>query len=209
MKHTLKSQAKRAGSGCVLATLVAVAGLGINTAQAQSFFKADLSINAYGFLDCSFRETDLAGGATVNYTCGATDIGWVTECFYKNRPVANGPVTLYVAHDQTTTRTLTANKQGTIMAGILTAYPTVEEEPHANPCADIAVGGRGNNEAEVTETITAIRWCNSSLVDTTNYITGAEEPELFELLEKGGSTAVPSCEVLQTLPTNLPIGTPL
>jgi hypothetical protein len=174
MKHTLINQARRAG--LALAAAVAFAALGIGTAQAQEFASADLSINSFGFLDCSFKETGLGAGASVNYTCGAADIGWVTQCFYKNRPVSNGPTTLYVAHNQTTTRTLIANKRGTIMSGILTAYPTVEEEPAAEPCADIVVGGRGNNEAEVTETITAIRWCDSSLVDTTTDITGADEP---------------------------------
>ncbi len=207
MKHTLIDQARRAGGALV--AVVAVAALGIGSAQAQSFVKADLSINAYGFLDCSFKETGLAGGAPVDYTCGATDIGWVTQCFFKNKPVANSPITLYVAHDQTTTRSLFANKQGTIMSGILTAYPTVEGEPHTEPCANIVAGGPGKNEAEITETITAIRWCNSSVVDTTNNITGTQEPELFLQLEKGGSTAVPSCDVLQTLPTNLPNGQPL
>ncbi len=207
MKHTLINQAKRAGMA--LTAAVVFVTLGIGTAQAQSFFRADLSINSFGFLDCSFKETGLGAGASVDYTCGATDIGWVTQCFYKNKPVSNGPTTLYVAHDQTTTRTLVANKRGTIMSGILTAYPTVEEEPVAEPCADIFVGGRGNNEAEVTETITAIRWCNSSLVDTTNAIVGAQTPDLLLQLEKGGTTGVPSCAVLQTLPTNLPVGTPL
>ncbi len=207
MKHTLITQARRAGMA--VAAVIALATLGVGSAQAQSFDRADLSINNFGFLDCSFRETGLGPGASVDYTCGAADIGWVTQCFYKNRAVANGPTTLYVAHDQTTTETFVANKRGTIMAGILTAYPTVEEEPVAEPCADIAVGGRGNNEAEVTETITAIRWCNSSLVDKTNGIVGAEEPDLLLQLEKGGAAGVPSCAVLQTLPTNLPIGTPL
>ena len=207
MKHILIKQAKRAG--LALAAVVAFAALGIGTAQAQEFASADLSINNFGFLDCSFKETGLGAGASVDYTCGAADIGWVTQCFYKNKPLSNGPTTLYVAHDQTTTRTLVANKRGTIMSGILTAYPTVEEEPAAEPCADIVVGGRGNNEAEVTETITAIRWCNSSLVDTTTDIMGAEEPDLLLQLEKSGTTAVPSCEVLETLPTNLPNGTPL
>ena len=75
MKHTLINQARRAGGAFV--AVMAVAAFGIGAAQAQSFAKADLSVNAYGFLDCSFKETGLAGGASVDYTCGATDIGWI------------------------------------------------------------------------------------------------------------------------------------
>lgn len=207
MKYTHVCQARRAVIGLSAMATVLIAAIG--TAQAQSFFRAEISVNSFGFLDCSFKEADLGAGASVDYTCGAQDIGWVTQCFYKNKPLSNGPTTLYVAHDQTTYRTLIANQQGTIMAGILTAYPTVEEEPAAEPCADIAVGGRGNRETEVTETITAIRWCDSSLIDTSNGIVGAEQPDLLLQLERGGSTAVPACEVLRTLPTNLPTGTPL
>lgn len=207
MKQTLTHQARRAG--LALAAALAFVALEIGTAQAQTFTSANLSLNSFGFLDCSFKETGLEAGASVDYTCGATTIGWVTQCFFKNKPVSNSPITLYVAHDQTTDRTLVASRQGTIMSGILTAYPTVEEEPAAEPCANIIVGRNGHGEAEVVETITAIRWCNNSLVDTTNEIVGAEVSELFEQFERSATASVPSCGDLAGMSTNLPNGTPL
>jgi hypothetical protein len=201
MKRTATHQAKRAG--IALAAAAAFAALGIGAAQAQTFATADISINSVGFIDCSFKETGLAPGAMVNYTCGATDVGWVSQCFVKNKPVANLPISLHVAHTAdglTTTRTFTATKSGVITQAILTAYPTAQAEP-ANPLCPETEG------VEITEEVTAIRWCNSSLVDTTNTIPGASEPELFLRIVRNGSSAVPDCATLATLPSDL-LGTP-
>jgi hypothetical protein len=55
----------------------------------------------------------------------------------------------------------------------------------------------------ITEEITAIRWCNASLVDATNNIAGATEPELFRSLAQKGARNVPDCATLATLPTDI------
>jgi hypothetical protein len=213
MKHTFGMQAKKAG--LALAAVTAFAALGIGTTQAAdpaappattpTFTTADISINPVGFIDCSFKESGLGAGAMVNYTCGATDVGWVTQCFVKgNKPVANLPVALHVAHTAdglTTTRTYTATSRGVITQAILTAYPTIEQEVQEPLCPE-------TEGVVITETLTAIRWCNASLVDTTNGITGASEPTLFLQMVRNGSSAVPDCATLATLPSDI-LGTPI
>jgi hypothetical protein len=199
MKHTFGKQAKL--SGIALAAVAAFAAFG--TAQAAPVFTtADLSINSVGFLEAAFKETGLAPGASVNYTSSATDVGWVSQCFVKNKPVANLPISLHVAHTVdglTTTRTYTATRQGVITKAILTAYPTAEAEVQEPLCPE--------TEAVVmTEEITAIRWCNASLTDTTNGVS-ATEPELFLKMVRNGTGTVPSCETLATLPSDI-LGTP-
>lgn len=202
MKHTFGKQAKL--SGIALATVATFALLGFGTAQAApTFTTADLSINSVGFLEAAFKETGLAPGAAVNYTSGATDVGWISQCFVKNKPVGNLPVALHVAHTAdglTTTRTYTATKSGVITQAILTAYPTAEAEP-VNPLCPETEG------VEITEEVTAIRWCNASLTDTTNGITGANAPELFLQMIRNGKGTVPDCATLATLPSDL-LGTP-
>ena len=79
MKHIPGNQARRAG--IALAAVAAFTAPGIGTAQAASFATADISINSVGFLDASFKETGLGAGASVNYTSGATDVGWMTQLF--------------------------------------------------------------------------------------------------------------------------------
>jgi len=198
MKHPFTHQAKRAG--IALAAVAAFSVPGIGTAQAASFSIADISINSVGFLECAFKETGLAPGASVDYTCGATDVGWLTQCFIRNKPVANIAPKLHVAHSAdslTTSRTLVATNRGTITSAILTAYPTVEEVPGEEPLCPEVEG------VTITEEITAIRWCNASLVDTTNNIVGASEPELFLQMKRNGASNVPDCATLATLPTDI------
>jgi len=198
MKHAFTHQPKRAG--VALAAAVALSALGTGTALAQTFSIADISINSVGFLECAFKETGLGAGASVNYTCGATDVGWLTQCFIRNRPVANIAPKLHVAHSAdglTTSRTLVATSRGTITSGILTAYPTAEEVPGEEPLCPEVEG------VTITEEITAIRWCNASLVDTTNNIVGASEPELFLQMKRNGASNVPDCATLATLPTDI------
>lgn len=197
MKHTVINQARRAGGA--LAAVAAFAAFGIGTAQAQSFFRADISINSVGFLDCSFKETGLGAGAAVDYTCGAEAVGWFTQCFIKNKAVSNSPPMLHVGKNVTTEQTLFATNRGTLNASILTAYPTVEEEFGPEPCSEFS-GGHGQGEVEVVETITAIKWCESSLVDTTNAVTGAAESELFLKMERNGTGTLPDCSSLLASP---------
>ena len=198
MKQTFAKQTQRAG--LALAAAVALWALGTGTALAQTFTTADLSINSVGFLDCAFKETGLTPGASVNYTCEATDVGWVTQCFIKNKPVSNVAPKLHVAHNSdglTSNRTFVATNRGTITGAILTAYPTAEEVPGEVPLCPEVEG------VTITEEITAIRWCNSLLADETNNIVGAEAAELFLQLKRNGSANIPSCGVLAGLPTDI------
>jgi hypothetical protein len=116
--------------------------------------------------------------------------------------VANLPISLHVAHTAdglTTTRTYTATRQGVITQTILTAYPTAEAEVQEPLCPE-------TEGVVITEEITAIRWCNASLMDTTNNVS-VTEPTLFLQMKRNGSSAVPECSVLATLPSDL-LGTP-
>ena len=196
MIYTFGKHAKL--SGIALAAVAAFTALGSGTAQAASFATADISINSVGFIDASFKETGLAPGAEVDYTSGATDVGWMTQCFIKNKPVANIAPKLHVAHAAdglTTDRTLVASNRGTITGSILTAYPTAEENDLVPPLCPEVEG------VTMTEEITAIRWCNASLTDATNNIT-ASEASLFLQIKRNGSSAVPECGSLATLPTD-------
>ena len=198
MKRPFTHQAKRAG--IALAAVAAFSALGIGAAQAQSFVTAGLSVNSVGFLECAFKETGLIPGATIDYTCAATDVGWVTQCFIRNKPVSNILPKLHVAHAADGLVTMQGRKatnRGAVTSAILTAYPTVEEQPGTEPLCPEVEG------QTITEEITAIRWCNASLVDTTNNITGATEPELFRSLTQNGARNVPDCATLATLPTDI------
>lgn len=197
MDYTFGKQAKL--SGIALAAVAAFTALGFGTAQAATFATAGITVNSVGFLDASFKETGLAPGASVDYTSGATDVGWMTQCFIRNKPVANIAPRLHVAHAAdglTTDRTLLASNRGTITSSILTAYPTAEETHGEIPLCPEVEG------VTITEEITAIRWCNASLTDTSNSIQGAAVPTLFLQIVRNGSSAVPDCGTLATLPTD-------
>ena len=197
MKHIPGNQARRAG--IALAAVAAFTTLGTGTAQAASFATAGITVNSVGFLDAAFKETGLTPGAEVNYTSGATDVGWMTQCFVRSKPVANIAPRLHVAHTAdglTTNRTLVASNRGTVTSSILTAYPTAEETHGEVPLCPEVEG------LVITEEITAIRWCNATLTDTTNNIVGASEPSLFLQIKRNGSSAVPECGTLATLPTD-------
>jgi hypothetical protein len=198
MKHTYARQAKQ--FSIAFAAVAAFSALGVSTAQAApTFTTADISINSVGFIDCSFKETGLAPGATVNYTCGATDVGWVTQCFVKNKPVANLPTRLHVAHAADgliTNRTYSATNRGVITQAILTAYPTAEAEVEEPLCPE-------TEGVVITEEVAAIRWCNASLTDNSTPLAGASDSTLFLQMIRNGSSAVPECGVLATLPSDL------
>ncbi len=85
--------------------------------------------------------------------------------------MSNLSTALHVAHTADgliTTRTYTATGRGVITHSILTAYPTAEEEV-ADPLCPETEG------VVITEEVTAIRWCNVSLKDTTTPLEGAKE----------------------------------
>lgn len=197
MDYTFGKQAKL--SGIALAAVAAFTAFGTGTAQAASFATAGITVNSVGFLDAAFKETGLGAGASVNYTSGASDVGWMTQCFIRSKPVANIAPRLHVAHAAdglTTNTTLLASNRGTITSSILTAYPTAEETHGEIPLCPEVEG------VTITEEITAIRWCNASLTDTSNSIQGAAVPTLFLQIVRNGSSAVPDCGTLATLPTD-------
>ena len=198
MKHSVQNHAKRTGASLVAA--VGIAMFGIGSAQADpTFTTANITVNSVGFLECAFKEAGLPPGAPVDYSCGATDVGWVTQCFIKSKPVSNIPPKLHVAHNSdglTTIQDRTASNRGTVTSSILTAYPTVEEEVGPPLCPE-------TEGITITEEVTAIRWCNTTLTDVTNNVPGASEAELFQQLNRKGSSDIPGCDVLPTLPTDI------
>lgn len=163
------------------------------TAQAQEFARADISIVAHGegagALECSFRETGLGAFASVTYSCGATDLGVLTQCFVRNKPVGGSTPVLTVFHNVTAeeSEALLARNNGAISATIEVAVPEAGGGEEA--CTEPAVA-----------TVTAARWCNASLVDTTNNIVGATVAELFLQLERNATGTIPDCATLATLP---------
>jgi len=194
MKHTFGKQAKRAG--IALAAVGAFAVLGVGTAQAAEFASADISVETQGEeaggLNCSFRETGLGPYALVTYSCGATDVGVVSQCMYKNKPVGDPlPVVHFEnvsnAGGEGEVEALLANNSGRINATVTAALPEAGGEQH--PCAEPTV-----------ETVTSVRWCNASLVDTTNNITGAGPIDVFAQIERAGTGTVPSCADLELIP---------
>jgi len=192
MKHTCGKQAQRAG--LALAAAAAFTMLGIGTAQAQQFTRAELSLDGSGNLTCSFRETGLAPNGLYTYTCRAKALGVMSGCFVRNRFV--GPTSLAVFKDVSNAEEghppapLVAKNNGTINATLTGGIP---ESHGAELCTEPAV-----------QRNIAVRWCNASLEDTTNNIVAASLGELFAQLEKTGTAVVPvpSCaELLAAPPT--------
>jgi hypothetical protein len=190
MKHTLINQAKRAG--IALAAVAAFSALGTGTAQAAAFASASISLDTAGALTCKFRETGLGAFAQISYTCGAQALGVVSGCYVKNKFV--GPTAVSVFKDVSSQEhegeptTLIAKSNGTINTTLTAEVPESE-------------GGEFCTEPAEARTV-AVRWCNASLVDVTNNITGASVGELFEQLESTGTAAVvvPSCAELLAAP---------
>jgi hypothetical protein len=185
MKQTLKNQAKH--SGLALAAVTAFVALGTGTAQAATFTSANVVLDRFGNLECTLRETGLPPGGQVRYDCTAAHVGVLTQCFLKNKAVGNNK--LFVFHDVSAheLENLDVNKNGAIRAAIVTQIP--QSESNALLCT-----------APSEVAVTTVRWCDGSIVDLTNGITGASVAELFAQLVNNGSGSVPSCAVLATMP---------
>jgi hypothetical protein len=193
MECTLANQAKRAG--LALAAAAAFSAIGTGTAQAQEFTRAEIGLDRSGNLTCSFRETGLGAQALITYTCGAEALGVVSGCFVRNKFV--GPTSLSIfknvsnAEEGHPPAPLVAKNNGTINATLTVEIP---ESHGAEVCTEPAV-----------QKNIAVRWCNASLVDTTNNIVGASTGELLAQLESTGTAVVPvpTCaELLAAPPTN-------
>lgn len=185
MKRTLISQARRAG--IALAAVAAFSALGIGTAQAAKFASVTISLDRFGNLECNFRETNLGAGGTVRYDCSSQYVGVLQQCMLRNRPVGNSQLLIFEDIHAHEVENLEVKRNGTVRATILTELP--ESESNALICTV---------PSELT--VNAVRWCNNSLVDLTNDITGATVPELFAQLVTNSTGSVPSCADLANGP---------
>jgi len=195
MKYKFGKQAKRAG--LAFAAVAAFTTLGIGTAQAQEFTAASITLEnageSAGSLNCSFRETGLTPGGFVRYDCASQYVGVAEQCMYKNKAVGNPRLYIYNNIHPEEVENLDVPRNGTIRATIVTQTP---EPGEANALLCTA-------PSEVT--VTSVRWCNNTLVDLTNNITGATVAELSDQLVRtatGGS--VPDCATLANGPFTPP-----
>lgn len=185
MKQTLNNQAQR--SGLALAAVAAFAAFGTATAQAEpTFASASIVLDRFGNLECVVRETGLTPGGQVRYDCTAASVGALTQCFLKNKAVGNSK--LLVFHDVSSheLENFDVKNNGAIRAAIITQIP--ESETASLTCT-----------APSEVAVTAVRWCDASIVDLTNNLTGATVGELFANLVANGSGSVPSCATLATM----------
>lgn len=194
MKYTFGKQTRRVG--LALAAVVALAVLGIETAQAAQFTSANISIEprgeATGGLTCTWRETGLGPSQVVYYSCTAGAVGALYACTYKNRVIFQSPTRLDVFKNVTGEHgavPFLALNNGHINASTTTAIP-VNEVPEGAPvlCLEPSV-----------EEVVAVRWCNASLTDVTNNLVGVTVGELFQEFIPGVGT-VPSCTDLLASP---------
>ncbi|WP_124947055.1 hypothetical protein [Sulfurirhabdus autotrophica] len=191
MKQTLKNQTKH--SSIALTAVAVFSVIGIGTAQAApTFTSANIVLDRFGNLECTFRETGLTPGGQVRYDCASTSVGVNTQCFLKNKPVGNSKLLVFHNISAAELVNIDVSRSGQVRAGIITQIP--ESPNNALVCTV---------PAEVA--VTSIRWCDNSLVDLTNTITAANVSELFTNLVTNGSGSVPSCAVLATMP-GLPPG---
>lgn len=189
MKHTLKNQAKRAS--IALAAVATFSVLGIGTAQAQTFASAQVMLDRLGNLECAFRETGLTPGGTVRYDCTSEYVGVLQQCMLGRRAVGNSKLLIFQDISAHELENFEVPRNGTVRAAIITQIP--ESENASLLCT-----------APSELTTTAVRWCNNSLVDLTNNITGATVGELFANLVANASGSVPSCAVLANGPFETP-----
>lgn len=199
MKHTLKNQARLAGITCAAAAACVAFGTALAdpTPTTPTFTSASISIEPRGEeaggLNCSWREAGLGAFTVVTYKCDAAAVGVLEGCSYRNKIVSNITPELEVftnvtgeGHDGVA---FFSKNNGQIMGTTITAIP---EGPHVPEGAELCP------EPTVPEVI-AVRWCNASLVDATNGITGATVGELFEEFFSGYAS-VPSCAEMLAAP---------
>ncbi len=193
MKHTVLYQAK--GAGMVFGAVVAVAALGIGTAQAQEFASASITIEtageAAGGLNCSFRETGLVPYSLVRYDCASQHVGVLQQCMIRNRPVGDSQLLIFQNIHPEELAHFEVKNNGQVRGTVVTNIP--ESESNALICT-----------APSELTVTAIRWCNNSLADLTNNVPGPTVPELFGQLVKNGTGSVPGCGELAQGPFTTP-----
>ena len=105
-------------------------------------------------------------------------------CTYKGRVIYQSPTRLDVFADvvgEHGTVPFLAQKNGQINASTTTPIPEIEAAEGQELCT-----------APSEETVIAVKWCNASLIDTTNNLVGATVPELFQRYFAGVGD-VPAC----------------
>ncbi len=128
----------------------------------------------------------------MRYDCTSQYVGVVEQCIYKNRAVGNSRLYIYNDIHPEEVENLDVINNGSIRASIITQIPEPGE-------ANVIICTVPSEVA-----VTAVRWCNNSLVDLTNNITGATVTELFAHLVNNGTGSVPSCTTLANGPFTLP-----
>ena len=191
MKQTLKNQAKHSGIGLAAVAVFAFAALGTGTAQAATFTSANVVLDRFGNLECTFRETGLIPGGQVRYDCTSQYVGPLQQCMLGRKAVGNSKLLIFQDVSAGEVENIDVNRNGAIRDAIITQIP--ESETASLLCT-----------APSELTVTAVRWCNGSLVDLTNNITGASVGELFANLVANASGSVPSCAVLANGPFETP-----
>jgi len=189
MKQTLRNQARRAG--LALAAAAAFAAFGTGTAQAATFANATVSLDRFGNLECTFRETGLTPGAQVRYDCTSQYVGVLQQCMLGRKAVGNSKLLIFQDVSAGEVENIDVNRNGAIRDAIVTQIP--ESETASLLCT-----------APAELAVTAVRWCGNSLVDLTNGITGATVGELFANLVANASGSVPSCAILANGPFTPP-----
>ncbi len=190
MKQIFEEQAKRAG--LALAAVAVFAALGTGTARAEpTFTSADIVLDRFGNLECVFRETGLPPGGSVRYDCTAQYVGVLQQCMLRRKAVGNSKLLIFEDVSAHEVENFDVSNNGQVRAAIITQIP--ESENASLLCT-----------APSELTVTAVRWCDASLVDLTNNITGATVGELFANLVANASGSVPSCTVLANGPFETP-----
>ncbi len=189
MKHTLINQARRAG--IAFAAVAAFSALGTGTAQAAAFTSATVTLDRFGNLECTLRETGLTPGGQVRYDCTSNYVGVLQQCMLKNKAVGNSKLLIFQDISGEEVENFDVSRNGQVRTAIITQIP--ESENNALLCT-----------APSELTTTAVRWCGNSLVDLTNNLTGATVAELFTQLVPNASGSVPSCAVLANGPFETP-----
>ena len=194
MKQILEKHATRAGIALAAVAPFAVFGsvLAAPPASGPTFANATVSLDRFGNLECTLRETGLTPGGQVRYDCTSASVGVNTQCMLKNKAVGNSKLLVFHDISAEEVENVDVSKNGAVRAAIITQIP--QSETASLTCT-----------APSEVTVTAVRWCDNSIVDLTNQITGASVPELFANLVPNGSGSVPDCATLSDMP-GLPPG---
>lgn len=193
MKHILTQQAMRQVLACTAVAALTVLASG--AVHAQAFANASITLEksgeAAGGLNCSFRETGLIPFTEVRYDCASQYVGVLRQCMLKNRPVGNSQLLIFTDIHPEEVENFFVKNNGSVRGTVVTNIP--ESESNEIICT---------LPSELT--VTAVRWCNNSLMDLTNNVLATTVPELYDQLVNNATGSVPSCPVLADGPFTTP-----